>query len=52
MTENYQDKSKYRLTGYAELIKRYDLDVIPNWHKSVVTESGIHRKDSSGSVIE
>ena len=52
MTENYQDKSKYRLTGYAELIKRYDLDVIPNWHKSIVTESGIHRKDSSGSVIE
>ena len=52
MIENYQDKPKYRLAGYAELIVRYNLDVIPNWHKSIVTESGIHRKDSSRSIIE
>ena len=52
MTENNQDKSAHRLAGYAALIERYDLDVIPNWHRSLVTTSGIHRIDSSGGVIE
>ena len=52
MAENEKDKSTYRLAGYAALIKRYDLDVIPNLHKSLVTTSGIHRIDSSVSVIE
>jgi len=52
MVDNDQDKSTYRLVGYAALIKRYDLDVIPNWHKSLVTASGIHRIDTSGGVIE
>ena len=52
MVENDQDKSTYRLAGYAALIERYDLDVIPNWHKSLVTASGIHRINSSGGVIE
>ena len=52
MVENEQDKLIYGLAGYAALIKRYDLDVIPNWHKSLVTASGIHRIDSNGGVIE
>ena len=52
MVENDQDKSTYRLAGYAALIERYDLDVIPNWHKSLVTASGIHRINSNGAVIE
>jgi hypothetical protein len=51
MAENDQDKSTYRIVGYAALIERYDLDVIPNWHKSLVTASGIHRVDSSRGVI-
>lgn len=52
MAENDQDKSAYRLAGYAVLIKRYGLDVIPNWHRSLVTTSGIHRINSTGGVIE
>jgi hypothetical protein len=52
MDENEQDKATYRLAGYSALIERYDLDVIPNWHKSLVTSSGIHRKGSSEGVIE
>jgi hypothetical protein len=52
MAENNQDRSTYRLAGYAALIERYALDVIPNWHKSLVTASGIHRIVSSGGVIE
>ena len=51
MVEIEQNKSKYRPAGYAALIDWYDLDVIPNWHKSLVTASGIHRIDSSESVI-
>jgi len=52
MAEYDQNKSTDRLTGYAALIKRYHLDVIPNWHRSLVTTSGVHRIDSSGPVIE
>jgi len=52
MVGNDQDNSTYRLVGYAALIQRYDLDVIPNWHKSLVATSGIHRINSSRSVIE
>ena len=52
MAVNGQDSSTYSLSGYAALIERYDLDIIANWHQSRVTSSGIHRTDSSGSVIE
>lgn len=52
MPEAKQNNSKVRPAGYAALIERYGLDVIPNWHKSLVTASGIHRIGSSGSVIE
>jgi hypothetical protein len=51
MVENYQDKSKYSPAGYTALVERYDLDVIPNWHRSLVTASGIHRIESIGGVI-
>jgi len=52
VAENDQDNPTYRLVGYAALIGRYDLDVIPNWHKSLVATSGIHRIGSSGGIIE
>ena len=52
MAENGQKPAKLRLAGYAALIELYDLDVIPNWHRSLVATSGIHRTDSTGEVIE
>ncbi len=52
MVEKDQDKSTYRPAGYAALIERYNLNVIPNWHKSLVIDSGIHRIDSSEGIIE
>jgi Fic family protein len=52
MDDNNQDKSTNRLAGYAALIDRYSLDVIPNWHRSFVATCGIHRIHSSGDVIE
>lgn len=52
MDDNNQDKSTNRLAGYAALIDRYSLEVIPNRHRSFVATSGIHRIHSSGEVIE
>jgi hypothetical protein len=52
MDENNRDKSTHRPAGYAALIQRYDLEVIPNWHRSVVAATGIHRTASTGGVIE
>ena len=50
MTETVQ--ATLRPAGYAAIIERYSLDVIPNWHRSLVTTSGIRRIDSTGAVIE
>ncbi len=52
MAENAQDRPTHRLAGYEALIERYDLHVIPNWHRSLVTTSGIHRINSSGGLVE
>ncbi|HOC92036.1 MAG TPA: Fic family protein [bacterium] len=52
MSEKDKDESTRRPAGYAALVERYDLDVIPNWHISFVINSGIHQVDSSGGVIE
>ena len=38
--------------GYAALIERYGLDVIPNWHRSFVASTGTQRVYSTGGVIE
>jgi len=52
MVGNEQDQSVHKPAGYAALIERYDLEVIPNWHKSLVAARGIHRIDSIGDTIE
>jgi len=52
MADNDQGRPNCRLAGYAALIERYGLKVIPNGHRSLVASSGIHRIDSGGSVIE
>lgn len=46
------ENDQLKFAGYAALIQRYGLDVIPNWHRSFVAATGIHRIDSSGGVIE
>ena len=52
MAENGQKQAMLRLAGYIALIELYDLDVIPNWHRSLVATSGTHRIDWTGEVIE
>ncbi len=34
------------------MIRRYELDVIANWHRSLVATRGIHRIDSSRDTVE
>ena len=31
----------HRYAGYAALIERYSLDVVPNWHRSVVSDGTV-----------
>ena len=52
MNETVQEQPLLRSAGYTALIERYDLEVVPNWHRSLVTTSGIHRSDSTAGVVE
>ncbi len=52
MTENSQVQATLRPAGYSALVEMYGLDVIPNWHSSLVTNSGIRRIGSAGGVVE
>ena len=53
MTANDSDRSTHnRLAGYAALTDRYSLEVIPNWHRSLVAISGTRRIDSTEAGIE
>ena len=47
-----QEQSPLRPAGYAALIERYALGVVPNWHTSLVSTGTIHRIDSTGGAIE
>ena len=52
MAQAEKNESTYRPAGYAALLERYNLDVIPNRHMSLVASAGIHRIASTGGVIE
>ena len=41
-----------RPAGYAEIIRRLGLQVLPNWHESVVALSGTHRIEAVGDVVQ
>ena len=42
-----------RPAGYAALVERHGLAVIPNWHASYVLSRGVHRREADGdSVVE
>ncbi len=52
MNENDQDRSTHRPAGYVALVKRYGLEVVPNWHRSFIATTGTHRIISTAGVIE
>ncbi len=51
MSDTAKNITTYRLAGYAALIEDYNLDVIPDRHRSLVTASGIHRVESRAGVV-
>ena len=52
MAEHDLNKAIYSRAGYAALIERYSLDVISNWHTSIVTTRGSRSIDSGGGIIK
>ncbi len=52
MLETGRGESTPRLAGYAALVQRYGLDVIPNWRTSRVAASGTHRIESRAGLVE
>ena len=45
------NEGEQRPAGYAALIEQYGLDVIPNWHQSIVSQAGGHRIGTDGNAM-
>ncbi len=52
MAEHDQEVTKPQPAGYAALIDRYQLDVIPNWRRSFVAAGKIRRIENTAGVTE
>jgi hypothetical protein len=52
MGESGKKATTARPAGYAALVERLGLEVIPNWHKSLIAASGTHRTKSAGGLVE
>ena len=52
MIEQNRDDTNLRPAGYAELIHRYSLEVIPNWHRSMIAFSGTHTTKTTDGIVE
>ncbi len=52
MNEHPLHAKGMRPAGYSELIERFTLNVIPNWHRSLVSPGNTHRIDTSAGIVE
>ena len=52
MIEHELKRTGVRSAGYEVLIARYELNVIPNWHRSFVAISGPGRIDATSDIVE
>jgi Fic family protein len=52
MIETGQAKSAARAAGYEELVARYELNVITNWHRSFVAAGSPRRIETPAGIIE
>lgn len=52
MAGREREEGELRPAGYAELINRYDLEVIPNWHLSYVTSGAIRRVTETRGMVK
>ncbi|MCA9300680.1 MAG: hypothetical protein KDA28_16540, partial [Phycisphaerales bacterium] len=48
MIHEHRDR---RAAGYASLVERYELDVVPNWHRSEIAPSAVRRTDRTGPEV-
>jgi len=46
------DATQFRLAGYAFLVERYDLHVLPNWHTSSVSSTGSLRSTNEAGQVK
>ena len=46
------DNTNLKPAGYAELIRRYRLEVILNWHRSMIALSGTHKINTTDGIVE
>lgn len=52
MSESDLSGASLRPAGYAALVERYGLEVIPNWHSSMVAVSRTHRIATVEGLVE
>ncbi len=52
MNESAMKETSVRPAGYTALAERFDLDVIPNWHVSMIATGSIRRLKSSAGFVE
>ncbi len=52
MKKNKKGDPSERLAGYAALEERFGLDVIPNWHRSIIAAGSIRRVHSTSGQVE
>ncbi|HOZ45643.1 MAG TPA: Fic family protein [Candidatus Hydrogenedentes bacterium] len=52
MAHNGFGKNGLRPAGYAELIERYGLEVMPNWHRSSIAVSAVRRANEANGAVD
>ncbi|MEX2492060.1 MAG: Fic family protein [Nitrospirales bacterium] len=52
MNESRMKTPSARPAGYTALAERYGLDVIPNWHVSMIATGSTHRVNSAAGLVE
>jgi len=52
MVENEKKEITIRPAGYAALIERFGLEVIPSWHNSLIAASNLHKIEMVAGQVE
>lgn len=52
MTSQDPQSAALKPAGYTDLVDRYGLEVIPNWHRSLVAHGNTHRVASIDAIVE
>lgn len=52
MNESSKKVPSRKPAGYAALVERFGLDVIPNWHRSMIATGNIHKVGSAAGLVE